>query len=390
MAPVDHSHGHEAALSDEADPLYEPLQGIDEWAAVAVDSQAWVDALSRITNAQHDAPMWAAMVDRGMRLAAAYQSGALDGLYAGDPDLVLALLRGDARIESVDEGIRPHVRANAEALAFAAQELVTEGSIRRIHELACQPQPTHAVRVDDRVQDHVLAAGDYKHHPNHLLDGHGHWHPTVPVALIESEMAALIGHVRSPEFAALHPVAQAAWMHHAVLHIQPFADGNGRVARALAGGRLLQTATVPYLPDAAQPPTSPAEAVEAMWRAASTLIDLVASLPREGPALERWAREEVVAEELRRQLVPALTEAVGRYAGGRADLTGAQVSPGPVLLVSVEPGADETITVDAHRDGPALLTATEAGLRLEAGDPLGPWLDRVVSTLALRVAAELE
>ena len=39
-----------------------------------------------------------------------------------------------------------------------------------------------------------------------------------------------------------------------------------------------------------------------------------------------------------------------------------------------------------------MLTAVEAGLRLEVvpGADLDAWLDRVVSILALRVAAELE
>jgi hypothetical protein len=389
MTPVDHSHGYEAAISDEADPLYEPLGGLDEWAAVTVDEAAWAGAVDRFAKACLDRPAWAAMVDRGMRLATAHQSGALDGLYPVDGDLVLALLRGDARLESIDETIRPHVRANVDALDLACEVDVNEDSIRRIHEVACRPQVHHHVLVEDRVQDHVLAAGDYKHHPNHRRDAHGHWHPTVPVALIETEMAALVERAGSPEFAAMHPAVQAAWLHRAVLHIQPFADGNGRVARALAGARLLRAISVPFLPMAGGDAGSPAEAVEVMERAVGSLIDVVTAAPA-GKALERWMAEEAVAAELRGQLVPALTEALGRYAGGRAALTAAYVVPGDAVVVRVPPAVDETITADAHRDGPVLLTAVEAGLRLEAGEPLDPWLDRVVSTLALRVAAELE
>ncbi len=392
MAAVDHSHGPEAAMSDDADPLYRPLGGFDEWAVATVDETGWADAVRRFEQARADTPAWAAMVDQGMRLAAAHRSGALDGLYPVDGDLVLALLRGEAALGSVGEAVHPHVRANVEALALAGEVDITEGSIQRIHAVACRPQLTHEVRVGDRVQDHVLAGGDYKHHPNHLRDAGGHWHPTAPVAQVEAEMANLVEQVGTPAFAELHPAVQAAWLRHAVLHIQPFADGNGRVARALASARLLRAASVPFLPPAhAAPPGSPAEAVELVGRAVVDLIDLLTSAPPGGPALDRWMREEAAADDLRRAVIPAVTEAIGRYSGGRADLSAAQVIPGDAIVVQVPPGVEEVITVDAHRDGaPVLLNAVEAGLRLEAGDPLGPWLDRVVSTLALRVAADLE
>ncbi len=389
---MNHSHRPEAAISDEADPLYEPLGELDEWAAATVDEPAWADAVDRFDGARSDNPAWAAMVDRGMRLAAAHQSGALDGLYPVDGEVVRALLRGEVALGSVDDAARPHVRANADALALAGDVDVSQDSIRRIHEVACRPQIHHHVLVDDRVQDHVLAAGDYKHHSNHLIDAHGHWHPTAPVAEVETEMAALVERTATPAFGGLHPAVQAAWLHQAVLHVQPFADGNGRVARALAGARLLRAASVPFVPLAARrpPPASPAEAVELVQGAALTLIDILTSGSPEGPALDRWVRDEEAADGLRRGLVPAISAALNRYAGGRADLSTAVVMPGEKVVVRVPPGVEEVITLDAHRDGPVLLSAVEAGLRLEAGQPLEPWLDRVVSTLALRVAAELE
>ncbi|MDQ4070158.1 MAG: hypothetical protein M3203_11910, partial [Actinomycetota bacterium] len=53
----------------------------------------------------------------------------------------------------------------------------------------------------------------------------------------------------------------------------------------------------------------------------------------------------------------------------------------------------EVLQVDAHPldGGPVAVVAREARLRHETGtEGLEAWLDRVVSTLALRVAAELE
>ena len=376
-------------MSDEADPLYQPLGGIEGWSEAVIDEAAWTEAVHRLQGARQEDPDWGAMVDRGMLLAAAYQSAGLDGLYGIDGDLVVSLLLGEATLGSIDGAARPHVRANHDALHLARELDISEESIRRIHEVACRPQLTHPVRVEDRLQDHVLAAGDYKHHPNHILDPAGYWRATAPVARVAPEMAALVEHVRSPAFAGLHPVVQAAYLLHALDHIQPFADGNGRVGRALASGCLLRSAGIPHL--ALDGPPIP-------------LVDLLTSAPRQGPALARWLAQEAAGTAVRRRLTPAVVEALERYhrrPDRRADLSAAIVIPGDALTiragveVEVDVEVEEVITVEPHReegDGPPLLTAVEAGLRLEAGPgtDLDAWLDRVVPTLALRVASELD
>jgi hypothetical protein len=176
-------------------------------------------------------------------------------------------------------------------------------------------------------------------------------------------------------------VAQARWLHDALLHVQPFADGNGRVARALAGGVLLRAASVPLV-------TLDGE-VDVM-HAVVALVDLMADA--DASALDAWRARSASADELRRHLVAALDAAIRRPdPARRADVSGATV--GADLVVRV-PGVDveEILTVDAHPldDGPVSITAREAGLRLVAGEPVEPWVDRVVAVLALRVAAERE
>ena len=388
-------------MSEEADPLYRPLGGLEAWAAAPVDESGWAEAVDRLRSTRKAHPDWAAMADRGMLLAAAHQSGALDGMHAADPELVLLLLRGEASLGTLDDATQAHVRANHDALRLARDVEVSEDSIRGIHEVACRPQLTHPVLVDDRVQDHVLAAGDYKHHPNHLREPAGNWRATAPVAQVDAEMAVLVGHVRSPLFAGLHAVVQAAYLLHALDHVQPFADGNGRVARALAGGVLLRAAGIPFLVVAgdATAPDPPAR-VELVQRAGVTLIDVLISAQGDSPALDRWRGREAAGDAVRRRLVPALTEALERYdrrPDRRADLSAAVVNHDAAITVRVPLGdgreVDEVVGVDPHPedgDGPVVLSAMEAGLRLEAGDALDPWLDRVVSVLALRVAAELE
>ena len=400
----------ESALSDEADPLYRPLGGLDPWAAAPIDEQTWSDSLHRLRAVQQEAPEWTAMASHGALLAAAHQSGALDGVHDADPDVARALLLGEASLAALGEETRAHVRANVAALRLARDLDVSEHSVRRIHEAACRPQLTHRVRVDDRIQDHVLAGGDYKHHPNHRLTDTGRWLATAPVALVRPEMARVVERAGSAAFAGLHPVAQAAFLDHALVHVQPFADGNGRVARALASGRLLRAAGVPLLVFATDGAAyddarSPEALVAFVGRTVTALVDVLVDGRHAGLAggpLERWRAQEETARALRAALVPGLDAALDRYRrrsdrGWQADLSSAVAVPfeeGLRIRVELEGGAtvEEVLTVDAHPlEGDAVvLTAREAGLRIGPDDPLEPWLDRVVSVLALRVAAALE
>ncbi|HWI02473.1 MAG TPA: Fic family protein [Acidimicrobiales bacterium] len=339
-----------------------------------VDRPAWEAAVEALRPAEPDR---AAMVRRGVLLAAAYQSAALDGVVPVDGDLARSLVRGGASLASLDGEAQAHVRANLDALELARNAGVSEATIRGVHAMACRPQLTHQVLVEGHLQDHVMAPGDYKHHPNHIRLDAGGWRATAPVALVRPEMSRLVERA-----AGLHPVAQARWLHGALLHVQPFADGNGRVARALAGGVLLRAASVPLV-------VFEDGDVDVVGAVAG-LVDLMADADR--AALEAWRARSAEGEDLRRRLVPAIEDALRRPdAARRADVSGAIV--GTDLVVRV-PGVDveEALTIDAHPldDGPVSVTAREAGLRLVAGEPVEPWVERVVSVLALRVAAETE
>jgi Fic family protein len=47
-------------------------------------------------------------------------------------------------------------------------------------------------------------------------------------------MARLVAELGSERFIKAHPIAQASYTHYCLAAIHPFADGNGRVARAVA------------------------------------------------------------------------------------------------------------------------------------------------------------
>jgi hypothetical protein len=413
----------EHATSDEADPLYQPLGGIEPWAAApigAIDLGTWQSPEDRA---------WTDLVARGVLLAAAHQSGALDGMHDGDRGVALSLLRGVSSLAAVADDARAHVRANYDGLRLA--QVATDGDvasdawIRRVHEVACRPQLTHAVHGESGVQDHVLATGDYKHHPNHARTASGDWVAHAPVSRLPDEMGRFLAVVGSAEFAGLHPYARAAFVHHAIGHIAPFADGNGRVARVLASAYLLRTpGAVPFLVFAdeasgyeATIAGTPAELVALVERQARTIVGMLADLrragnesPEQAAALDRWRRRAAAGTALEALLAAATERALDRHRrradlGWLSPLTEAEVTPG--LLIRVPPtDVDEALVVDAHPlldDGVLVLRAEQARLHLDVSPDdllpavspalvarLDPWLDRVVSTLALRVAAELE
>ena len=60
-------------------------------------------------------------------------------------------------------------------------------------------------------------------------------------------MQRLIAELRTPDFEQAHPILQAAYAHYALVVVHPFADLNGRAARALASTFLLQTQHIPLV-----------------------------------------------------------------------------------------------------------------------------------------------
>ncbi len=425
----------ESVLSDEADALYRPLEGVEAWgAAGGVDPDAAGGAPPAGGDDEgDDGRAWAELLARGALLAAAHQSGVLDGMHDGGPDVALALLRGRSSVADLDEGVRAHVRANLDALGLAqrasAADLSAERWLRTVHATACRPQLTHPVRSEDGVQDHVLATGELKHHPNHARDRSGRWVAHAPVAELATEMGRFLENLGREDFATLPAVTRAAYAHHGLTHVAPFADGNGRVARVLAGAHLLRQASVPFLVLADQSSAyeeamaaavdgAPAALVAFVGQRAGALVDLLGELRAAGPstseevaAVARWAGQNEAGAALAGLLPGAVDRALDRHRrrpdlGWLSPLTDA-VAGGVPLVVGV-PGVDvaEVIAVDTHPladDGAVVLRAEEARLQLRTAPPelvpavsddltgrLEPWLDRVMSTLALRVAAELD
>lgn len=138
--------------------------------------------------------------------------------------------------------------------AATRQRPITEKSIRELHVVLTTPQETYLVHTTTGPAHQELPRGVYKKHPNHVLAFDGVPHAYAPVADTTPEMQRLVEEISTEEFAAADPVIQASYVHYAFVAVHPFADGNGRVARALASTYFYRTVGIPLLIFADQRP----------------------------------------------------------------------------------------------------------------------------------------
>lgn len=237
---------------------YEPFASFDQWAHLTVDPGRWAVVVDHVAELR-SGPTDLSWLDGPLR-AAAYQSGAIEGIHPGDRGLTMTLIdntpgwnweqavRNSQDNEGVD--VVAYVEAGVEALQMALDVAtnhrpLSESWIRQVHEVVCGPQQTYRVHTPAGPQDHPLIKGSYKQHDNHVLQPNGSMHWYAPASEVAPEMERFAAQVSSDEFAAAHPVLQAAFVHHSFTHIHPFADGNGRVARVVTSVFLLRATSLP-------------------------------------------------------------------------------------------------------------------------------------------------
>ncbi len=218
-------------------------------------SPLWGEYLANLTEARTLRPRRVADLDEKSLRRAALHTGALEGLHPADQGVTVTIVSHDAwrqavAIEAGEETVG-HVDASLQAsdlaldLASGANQL-SEASVRALHALATGFQQTYEARVlvggQLMRQDGELPRGQYKVQPNHVPTADGTFHSHAPVS---NEVRRLIAEIDTAQFARAHPAVQAAFAHHALVAVHPFADGNGRVARLLASVFLLRVASVP-------------------------------------------------------------------------------------------------------------------------------------------------
>src|SRR4051812_2892382 len=196
--------------------------------------------------------------------AAALDTGAIEGLYSVDRGFTMTVavqgLAWQQMIEERGAGVRELFEAQLAAYELVLDAVthklpITEAWIRSLHETLCAPQKMYRVLTEVGWQEQELPKGQYKTRPNHVLLTDGTIHAYAPVDRVPDEMHRLIEQIRTPELQAAHPVLQASYCHYAFVVIHPFADGNGRVARALASTFFYRAQSIPLLIFANQKPT---------------------------------------------------------------------------------------------------------------------------------------
>jgi len=191
-----------------------------------------------------------------VKRVAAVDTGAIEGLYETDRGFTFTVALQAAHWEAAIAGKGKNVRQLFESqlsaydyvLDFATGEVpVAEAWIRKLHAEICGSQQTYQVWTEIGLQEQEMPKGEYKRLPNHVIRADGKIHPHAPVEMTPAEMHRLCEELRGEPFLAAHPILQAAYSHYALVVIHPFADGNGRVARALASAYTYRAWSVPVL-----------------------------------------------------------------------------------------------------------------------------------------------
>ena len=176
----------------------------------------------------------------------AIETGVIERLYDIDWGLTLTLV-AEGFTRDVVERARGEVsdttlatiKAQRDSLAmvleFVGQDRkLTPSLIKELHQAVTQTQPTYRARDQYGVdRDVPLPRGEWKIHPNHVMLADGSLLEYCPPEHVASEIDNLTQWYEELDRSETHPIVKAGWFHHRFVQIHPFADGNGRVARAL-------------------------------------------------------------------------------------------------------------------------------------------------------------
>ncbi|HEY4904685.1 MAG TPA: Fic family protein [Candidatus Sulfotelmatobacter sp.] len=239
------------------DAAYKPFPAFAEWAArTSVDNVRWERYNSSLKGSEGLTPEILSRARQIAQRAAALDTGAIEGLYEVDRGFTYTVAfqtsAWEAALAAKGENVRSLFEAQLHAydyvldLATSAQP-ISEAAIRALHEEVCRAQPTYRVITAIGPQEHPLPKGQYKTLPNHVRTRKGTDHSYAPVDVTPAEMARLVGELRSDTFMGSHPVLQAAYAHYGLVVVHPFADGNGRVARALASAFTYRAIRMPIV-----------------------------------------------------------------------------------------------------------------------------------------------
>jgi Fic family protein len=176
------------------------------------------------------------------------ETGIIENVYTLDRDVTRTLIE-----KGINAALIPHDATNRDSALVAriiqdhydalegmldvvgGQRQLTTGYIKELHTALLRNQDTYtAVDQFGHVFEKKLEKGQYKTEPNSPTRADGSVHEYCPPEHVASEMDQLISIFTEHQVRGVPPEVEAAWLHHRFTQIHPFADGNGRVARAIA------------------------------------------------------------------------------------------------------------------------------------------------------------
>lgn len=239
------------------DASYKSFPSFADWSKTTLDLKRWTSYTALLADLKKSSPEVLKESQDIVERAAAVDTGALEGLYDTDRGFTFTVAREAALWEVTvknqkGEKVLGYIKAQLEAYEYildiaTKRTPLTEKAIRELHEVMCRNQDTYQVYTLVGPQERALSKGQYKVDPNHVLGRDGNYHAYAPVDGTPMEMRRLVLELQSEEFQKAHPVLQASYSHYAFVLIHPFADGNGRVARALASIYTYRDQSVPLL-----------------------------------------------------------------------------------------------------------------------------------------------
>jgi Fic family protein len=238
-----------------ADAEYVAFPPFSDWKA-SVDAAQWEQFCSRLREHRKDSPEVFQKALNMVTRATAVDTGAIEDLYKTDRGFTftVAMELASWEMQVADKGaeVMPLLEAQFKAydyvLDLATRETpITETWIRELHAVMCAGQEFFLVVTSLGPQPQRLPKGEYKSNPNHVRLADGGTHAYAPVDMVTEEMHRFCQELRSEMFEQAHPVIQAAYAHYAFVAIHPFADGNGRLARAIASIFTLRAESIPVM-----------------------------------------------------------------------------------------------------------------------------------------------
>jgi Fic family protein len=239
------------------DAAYKPFPSFEEWMShTTVSTIRWNRyriALEKREKISANALKRAREI---VKRAAALDTGAIEGLYQADRGFTYTVAFETTSWEVALAKKGEHVRSLFEAQMHAydyvldlatKSEYISEAAIRVLHEVVCKAQETYRVETAVGPQEQKLTKGRYKVLPNHVRTRDGLDHSYAPVDVTPAEMARMVEEFRCSAFLNAHPVIQASYAHYSIVVIHPFADGNGRLARALASTFTYRAISMPIM-----------------------------------------------------------------------------------------------------------------------------------------------